>query len=307
MFKRDVTGIVVLAFFVVVAVFGSCGLLYAGEENSKKFIKEMEQGTACCGPQDYVDITPGLLPFFREKEEGEFDLAQYYNDLEPPEQEGLLGRYSVLGEDALYFLAPAFAVLGGIYLLPEDVSNWDKDEINWEGGSGKWRKNVTSWHWDSDDDWINYIGHPYFGSSYHIYARHYGYSRLESFLFSFAASASYEIALEAWAERVSIQDMIFTPLLGWGLAEMLLPLEHTIKQNGNKVFNSSTLGSISLFLIDPFGHVVLPLKEWTKRIFSDDAEVALSPVFEFQNRSRERVDTISSSGERYGLVLTVQW
>lgn len=304
MFKKDVVGIVALVFYVVVAGFGTCNMLYAGEESNNQPVDRKEQIAACCGPEDYVDITPGLLPFFLEKEEGEFDLAQYYDDLEPPGQDGLFGRYSVLGEDALYFLVPAFGVLGGLYALPENVSNWDRDEINWEDGSEKWRENISAWKWDKDDDWINYIGHPYFGSSYYIYARHYGYSRLESLLFSFSISTCYETALEAWAEPVSIQDMIVTPLLGWGLGELLLPLEHSIKQNDNKVFNSSILGSISLFLIDPFGHVILPFKKWTKRIFSDEAEVALSPIFEYQNR---KDTTSSSAGERYGLVLTVQW
>jgi hypothetical protein len=307
MFKRDVIGTVFLAFYVVVAVIGTCNLLYAGEESKKQSVEKNEQIAACCGPEDYVDIIPDILPFFREKEEGEFDLARYYDDLEPPGQDGVLGRYSVLGEDALYFLVPAFAVLGSLYALPEGVSNWDRDEINWKDGSEKWRENITAWEVDDDADWINYIGHPYFGSSYYIYARHYGYSRLESFWFSFAVSTCYETALEAWAEPVSIQDMIVTPLLGWGLGELLLPLEHSIKQNDNKVFNSSVLGSISLFLIDPFGHVILPLKAWSKRMFSDDAEVALSPILEYQTRSSEGKDTTSGSGERYGLVLTVQW
>lgn len=305
MLKKDVTGRIMLASFCMAVVVCSLDPLYAAEDSTQTVV--VASGGACCGPEDYVDIIPALLPFYCKKEEGAFDLVQYYNDLEPPGQNGLVGRYSVLGEDALYFLVPAFAVLGGLYLLPENVSNWDRDEINWEEGSDKWRENVTSWQWDSDDDWINYIGHPYFGSSYYIFARHYGYSRLESFWFSLAISSSYEIALEAWAEPVSIQDMIFTPLLGMGLAELLLPLEHSIKQNDNKVLNSTTLGAISLFLIDPFGHVILPLKRWTKRIFSDDTEVELSPVFAYQDRRSERTDTISSPGQRYGLVLTVEW
>jgi len=68
-------------------------------------------------------------------------------------------------------------------MMPQDVSNWDKDKVNWEYGSENWTENATSWNWDEDDAWINYIGHPYFGSAYYIHARHYGYSRMESFLF----------------------------------------------------------------------------------------------------------------------------
>ncbi len=259
-----------------------------------------------CEPEDYVDIIPAELPFFKKKAPNVFDITQYYDDLEPPSQDGYLGRYSIFSEDALFFLGPAFMMLGGIYLLPENVSNWQKDDINWEHGSEKWPGNVTSWRWDEDDNWINYIGHPYFGSAYYIYARHYGFSRLESLSFSFTASAFYEIGLEAWAEPVSIQDMIFTPLLGWGLAELLLPLEHKIKQNDKKVLNSRALGAVSLFLIDPLGHIVIPFKNLTKRVFSRDAEVSISPVVSYPSLVGGS-NTVIQDEKQFGLVLRIDW
>lgn len=240
-----------------------------------------------------------------EKEQ-EFNLAEYYNQLEPPNQDGLFGRYSILAEDSVYFLIPAFAIMGVIYLLPEDVSNWEKDDVNFQHGLDQWPENVSNWEWDSDDDWINYIGHPYFGSTYYIYARHYGYSRLESFWFSFAISSFYEIGIEAWAEPVSIQDMIFTPLLGSLLGELLLPLEQRIKKNDNRVLGSRALGTVSLVLIDPFGHVVPPLKRWTKSIFSDDTELQLTPTFSLTDHRNNSGD-INGKEYRYGVQLTVQW
>ncbi|MEA3469878.1 MAG: DUF3943 domain-containing protein [Thermodesulfobacteriota bacterium] len=293
---------VVLLFFTITILVYPCCPLHAAE--NRKFIED-EQGMACCGPEDYTEITPGLLPVFWEREAGTFDLAQYYDDLDPPGQDGLLGRYSILAEDALYFTVPALLVLGTLYLLPEDVSNWDKDKINWEHGIENWTENVTSWQWDEDDAWINYIGHPYFGSAYYVYARHYGYSRMESFWFSFSVSAFYEIGLEAWAEPVSIQDMIFTPLLGWGLAELLLPLEYKIQKNDKKVLNSRTLGAISLFLIDPFGHIVIPFKKWAQSVFSDDAEVTLCPLVGYNNLFSSGKTNIPA--QHYGLVLTIEW
>jgi len=240
------------------------------------------------------------------QQEESFDLTEYYNQLEPPDQDGLFGRYSILAEDSLYFLIPAFTIMGVIYLLPEDVSNWEKDDVNFQHGLDQWPDNVSSWEWDSDDDWINYIGHPYFGSTYYVYARHYGYSRLESFWFSFAISSFYEIGIEAWAEPVSIQDMIFTPLLGSLLGELLLPLEHKIKMNDNKVLGSQVLGTISLAVIDPFGHVVPPLKRWTKRMFSNDAELQLTPTFSLADRKHS--DEEGNGKEfSYGVQLTVRW
>ena len=240
------------------------------------------------------------------KDEKEFNLGDYYDQLDPPDQGGLLGRYSVLAEDSLYFLIPAFTVLGVIYILPESVSNWEKDDVNIEHGLDNWPENVTNWEWDKDDDWINYIGHPYFGSTYYIYARHYGYSRLESFWFSFTISSFYEIGLEAWAEPVSVQDMIFTPVLGSLLGELLLPLEHSIKKNDSKVLGSSFLGTVSLVLIDPFGHVVPPLKRWFKGNVSSDADIQLMPTFSMMDH-RNGDEEEKGKEYQWGLQLSVQW
>ena len=245
-------------------------------------------------------VNPGKL------EEVEFDLGAYYDELEPPDQGGLFGRYSILAEDSVYFLVPAFTIMGILYLMPEDVTNWDKDEISLEEGLDNWPENVTEWEWDNDDDWINYIGHPYFGSTYYIYARHYGYSRLESFWYSFSISAFYEIGIEAFAEPVSIQDMIFTPLLGSILGEILLPVEHSIKQNDGKVFGSTFLGTTTLVLIDPFGYIVPPLKRWFKGAVSEDADLLLAPTFSMAERTDEDNGT-SETEYRYGLTLTVRW
>ena len=237
---------------------------------------------------------------------GEFSLSQYYDELEPPDQGGTFGRYSVLAEDMAYFAVPGVLLIGTLYLMPESVSKWDRDELSWDHLWDNWTENVTSWEWDDDEAWINYIGHPYFGSAYFIHARHYGYSRMESLGYSFVMSSIYEILLEAWAEPVSIQDMIFTPLLGWGLAEILLPIEYNIKQNDGEVLNSRVLGAVSLFLIDPFGHVVLPLKKWTKGWFSDDAEMALMPSYKHRDLRDEQGQVIGTD-ELYELTFTVNW
>ncbi len=236
-----------------------------------------------------------------------FNLNRYYDALEPPGQDGMLGRYSILMGDSLYFLVPAATVLGALYIMPEKVTNWSRDDISLKYGFEKWRENVTSWHWDSDDAWINYIGHPYFGSTYFVYARHYGYSRFESLCFSFAISSFYEIGLEAWAEQVSIQDMFVTPLFGWALAEVLLPIKYYINKNDGKVLNSQLLGSASLFLIDPFGHVVPPIKKWVDAIFSSDTDIALLPFISRSNHFDQEGGQQRNIEEQYGLQLTVRW
>jgi hypothetical protein len=269
----------------------------------------LETADAPFDPNRYLS-DPLLEDLFKEKDldpdKDAFSLASYYDAMEPPDQDGMMGRYSALAEDSFYFLVPALTVLGVLYVMPESVTNWNRDEINWEEGSEKWKNNVTSWQWDEDDAWINYIGHPYFGSTYFIHARHYGYSRLESLGFSFAISSFYELGLEAWAEPVSIQDMIFTPLLGWGVAEILLPIEHHILTNNKEILNSRILGSTALFLIDPFGHIVPPIKKFTDSLFSSDTQVQITPTYSKSTRLTSEQGQ-SQHEERFALQLTVQW
>lgn len=301
--KLSITHIVFLILYIMASLCSST-LLYASEnnENSSHDIEvvsdyNLEHQQAKIPEEWLVDLT---------KETDEFSLTQYYDDLEPPNQGSLFGRYSVLAEDTAYFAIPGIALLGFIYMLPEGVSKWDKDNLSWNNLGENWTENVTSWEWDQDEAWINYIGHPYFGSAYFIHARHYGYSRMESFCYSFTMSAIYEIVLEAWAEPVSIQDMIFTPLLGWGFAELLLPLEYKIKRNDSEVLNSKILGSVSLFLIDPFGHIILPLKKWSKSLFSEDAEITLKPSIDYHNLVNNQ-NTSMCTEDHYKLNLTITW
>ncbi len=255
---------------------------------------------------DQNDLQADTLSLDMTDPDDEFNLARYYDDLEPPDQGGFWGRYSVLAEDTLYFAIPGVALIGILYMLPESVSKWDRDDLSWDHLWDNWTENVTSWEWDDDEDWINYIGHPYFGSAYFVHARHYGYSRMESLGYAFVMSSIYEIVLEAWAEPVSIQDMFVTPLLGWGLAEILLPLEYKIKQNNSEVLNSRILGSVSLFLIDPFGHIILPLKRWTKGFFADDTEMSLRPSIGNRNIVNDQGIKVGTD-ECYKLTFTVNW
>lgn len=289
---------------LIVTLLRPCTILHAGNNDYSEKFEEYN----VLYKKDWNPIENGYFqkPASPDAKNDIPTLTDYFNQLEPPDQNGWLGRYSVLGEDTFYFTIPALAAMGIIYLLPEEISNWNKDDVSFGHGWENWKENVASWEWDKDNNWINYIGHPYFGSTYYIYARHYGFSRLESFWFSFTISSIYEIGIEAWAEPVSIQDMIFTPLLGAGLGELLLPLEHQIMTNDKKVLNSRVLGAVSLFLIDPFGHMVLPIKRWTKSWFSDAVEVALAPTY---SKSSRTVNNQEDSREeyKYGIHLTFQW
>ncbi len=140
-------------------------------------------------------------------------------------------------------------VVGFIALLPEDVSNWDKDGKVLK----KWGDNVTGGPvWDRDVGWINYIGHPYFGGVYYQAARKSGYRQWDSFIYSFMMSTFYwEYGVEAFAEKPAIQDLIVTPVLGWAVGEWAYQQEQSIRQNGSQVMDSDFWGTTALFFLDP--------------------------------------------------------
>lgn len=145
--------------------------------------------------------------------------------------------------------AYGFGVIGLIALLPEDISNWDKEE----GVFNKWSDNVKAGPvWDRDNGPLNLIGHPYFGGVYYQVARKSGYRQWDSFMYSALMSTFYwEYGIEAFAEIPSIQDIVITPVLGWVYGEWAFTTEMSIRADNDEVFGSTILGSTALILLDP--------------------------------------------------------
>ena len=142
-----------------------------------------------------------------------------------------------------------FGVIGVIALLPEDISNWDKEE----GIFNKWGENVTAGPvWDRDNGPLNLIGHPYFGGVYYQSARKSGYRQWDAFVYSTLMSTFYwEYGIESFAEVPSIQDLVITPVLGWAYGEWAYTTEMSIRADNNEVWGSTMLGSTALALLDP--------------------------------------------------------
>lgn len=142
-----------------------------------------------------------------------------------------------------------FGVIGVIALLPEDISNWDKEQ----GLFNKWSDNVKAGPvWDRDNGPLNLIGHPYFGGVYYQAARKSGYRQWDAFIYSAMMSTFYwEYGIEAFAEVPSIQDIVITPVLGWVYGEWAFTTEMSIRENNDEVFGSTFLGSTALVFLDP--------------------------------------------------------
>lgn len=154
--------------------------------------------------------------------------------------------------DTWYFIGYQFAVLGVLYVAPEDVSGWtdeQKDDLSFT----KWKNNAGDPYWDEDDWWINYILHPYWGGAYYIRARERGFDQGQSFLFSALLSTLFEFGAEALFEQPSYQDLVVTPVAGYLVGQYLFaPLRESIRARPGE---PNWAGKTVLFLTDPMGVV----------------------------------------------------
>ncbi len=148
---------------------------------------------------------------FVDRQQDYFEDAQraYAYDLMSHEYRDRAG----LKRDTYYFLGYQLVSIGILYILPENMSGWS-DEQKEEYSLSRWWYNVRHPTWDSDDFFINYVTHPYWGAAYFVRARERGYTSGESFWYSAMLSAMYEFGAEALFEQPSIQDLIVTPVLG---------------------------------------------------------------------------------------------
>lgn len=158
--------------------------------------------------------------------------------------------WSGIRRDTLYFLGYQFGAVAVLYLAPDDVSGWseeDKEDYSFD----KWKENVSQPVVDNDKWWINYVTHPYWGAAYYIRARERGFDRSQSFWYSVLLSTLFEYGVEAFAEPVSMQDLIVTPMLGSMIGEYLFsPLRERIRAKpGALDWGDKAL----LFATDPLG------------------------------------------------------
>ena len=165
--------------------------------------------------------------------------------------------YKQLTKEFVYVQLYGFAVLGVIGILPESISHWDKDEeVNLRENFKKRADNVSPGPViDHDDPYINFIGHPLSGSYYYVWGRQAGLSRGESFLLTtFMSTVYWEYGWESFSEPPSIQDLLVTPIVGTLLGE-LTNHYYNILKGKDDLLGSSSLRSLSMFLINPIGEL----------------------------------------------------
>ncbi|GAL04798.1 ubiquitin-protein ligase [Photobacterium aphoticum] len=188
-------------------------------------------------------------------------------------------NWDYLLEQSYTIFGLSVATVGMMTLLPESVTKWDEEDRDLSGLGQKWWDNVSEGPvWDKDDHVLNYIMHPYFGGVYYTAARHSGFNEWESFLYSATMSTFFwEYGVEGFAEVPSIQDIIVTPLFGAAVGEWMFQTELEITANGGEVMGSETLGDVSLFLLNPVGHIHYWVTDWWKG--DSDVSLTYSPWF----------------------------
>ncbi|EGQ7963387.1 DUF3943 domain-containing protein [Vibrio vulnificus] len=196
----------------------------------------------------------------------------------------LMGQtYTILGLSV--------ATVGLMTLLPESITKWDDDARDISNLGSKWKDNVSSGPvWDRDEHFLNYIMHPYFGGVYYTAARHAGYNEFESFLYSSVMSTFFwEYGVEAFAEVPSWQDIFITPFFGAVVGEIMLETEQNIIANGGEVLGSETVGDVSLFFLNPVGHI----HYWVSNAWGGSAEVNFvsNPWFGNQDAAKYALDS----------------
>ena len=212
-----------------------------------------------------------------------------------------------LTEDTLYTQVALITAVGVLVVLPQSISKWDLEELGKKSLDERWKEHVTTKPvWDKDDWPINYIGHPVFGAVYYAMARNDGMDIFESALFSTVMSTFFwEYGYEAFAEIPSVQDLIFTPLLGSFLGEGMHILELKLDANHGIIWGSKGLGSFSYFWLDPMGNIAGGL--------SDFLDVSVTMEFanfqRYQDQSQFRYSNDQAYPERfqdrdYGFMLT---
>ncbi|KJY81570.1 ubiquitin--protein ligase [Vibrio galatheae] len=193
------------------------------------------------------------------------------------------------GKDWDYLMGQTYTILGlsvatvGLMtLLPESITKWDEEDRDLSGLGSKWKDNVTSGPtWDRDEHFLNYIMHPYFGGVYYTAARHAGFNEFESFLYSATMSTFFwEYGVEAFAEVPSWQDIFITPFFGAIVGEMMFEAEQGIVTSGGEVWGSETMGDVTLFFLNPVGHI----HGWVSGAWGGSAEFQYSSNPWFGNK-----------------------
>ncbi|MBP6218406.1 MAG: DUF3943 domain-containing protein [Oligoflexales bacterium] len=163
--------------------------------------------------------------------------------------------YHNLGIQSLYLGGLSIAAMSTLWLLPPEQSQWyDKPNLSPKGFYLRWHENVTSGPvWDGDIRWFNGYGHIHAGAAYTVMCLNNGLSPSACTIYANLVSFAWEYGAEAIVELPSIQDILMTGMIGARVGIEFFRWQNAILADSGRLLNSSFLGGLTLFLLNPFG------------------------------------------------------
>jgi hypothetical protein len=228
----------------------------------------------------------------------EFDLqlpSQSYADTH--DREGLK-------RDTWYFLGYQWVTIGVLYMAPESVSGWT-DEQKEGYDMSNWWDNVTHPEMDSDDFYLNYILHPYWGASYYVRAQERGYDARGAFWYSVLLSSMYEFGAEALFEEPSIQDLIVTPVFGSLLGRYFMRVRDDIHDREYELGYRTTKDKWLWVLTDPLGS----LNRQVDKLIGRETSLQIRPYSYVVRRDQAAPfePLIEKNDPVYGVAFLLEW
>ena len=210
----------------------------------------------------------------------------FCEETNPPQDESLPFDFEVawnadvpdrdgLKRDTGYFLGYQVVAVGILYAMPESVTSWT-DEQKSDYSMSIWWDNVTHPGWDTDDFYINYVIHPYWGAAYYVRASERGYDRKSAFWYSVLLSSLFEFGAEALAEEPSIQDLIITPTLGSLLGHYFMGVRSDIRAQTASSGHRTTKQKWVMVLTDPLGS----LNRQVDKLVGHETSLQVYPYFQ---------------------------
>jgi hypothetical protein len=209
-----------------------------------------------------------------------------------------------LRRDTWYFLGYQWLVIGLLYVAPESVSGWT-DEQKEGYDMSYWWDNVSHPEMDSDDFYINYILHPYFGAAYYVRARERGYNDKQAFWYSFMLSCMYEFGAEALFEEVSIQDFFVTPIGGTLVGRYFMKVRDGVRDRDVEFGYRRTRDKWIWVLTDPLGS----MNNAVDRMIGRDVNLQFQPyVYVPRNDAWSPLAPQNLQSEPvYGIQFRIEW
>jgi hypothetical protein len=169
-----------------------------------------------------------------------------------------------LRRDTWYFLGYQWVTIGMLYIAPESVSGWTPEQKKGYSLS-IWWDNVKNPQWDSDDAYLNYVLHPYWGAAYYVRARERGYNDREATLYAIMLSCMYEFGAEALFEEVSVQDLFVTPIGGTLVGRYFMRVRDRVRDREAELGYRTTGDKWVWTLTDPLGALNRQVDKFTGR------------------------------------------